>query len=240
MRGPGSTTWNWLNTNYPVQYPSTPDECAEIQRRPAGVQNRPGVGLVASCRDRLGYLGGLHADDGLEQLRSHHGAFSVLPATRLIASRGYGDASSTGHTDHLQPENHHRWPVESLVQLQRRRESAERDHVAGHPAQGRDGQSSAPARATCASDSPGSTGGSTNIHEIMCFQATPDEHFAKFRRPQPEANRQGANRYPGVLRVLQPRHLGRVPDLAVSRPRCDQSQFARASIRPSTGTRPVY
>jgi len=70
----------------------------------------------------------------------------------------------------------------------------------------------------------GSTGGSRNIHEIMCFQADADERVAKLGRPQPKTDRESSDRHAGVFRLLQSRNTGRLAHLAIPGGRYDQSE----------------
>ena len=63
----------------------------------------------------------------------------------------------------------------------------------------------------------GSTGGSRNIHEIMCFQASPQGASASAAGLNQKEYRQSADGYAGLLRVLQSQQLDRLDHLAVPR-----------------------
>ena len=58
----------------------------------------------------------------------------------------------------------------------------------------------------------GSTGGDTNIHEILCFKADPVTTAASGAGAQREAVREGRDRRAGLLRLLQPEQLDRASD----------------------------
>ena len=172
MRGPGSTTWNWLNTNYPVQYPSIGLTNAQ---KSAAVQQACKTGLVWDWSQVAATGSGTSVaytpTTALTNYGAINGAFSVLPATRLIAVEGTSTlrAQATPITYNVKITTggllsfSYSYNGGANLNVITSQDIRPKDAM-GNPL---------PLPANVRFGFAGSTGGSTNIHEIMCFQATP-------------------------------------------------------------------
>ncbi len=159
LRGAGSTTWSWLNTNYPTQYPST-------------LTNAQGAAAVqATCRtgfvwDYSNPTTPVETAIPLNDYAAIANAFSVLPAARPLANeaatmRGQGVPITYNLT--LTPAG--------LLSLSYSYNGGAQQNVITSQDITQGGV--VPIPASVRFGFAGSTGGSRNIHEIMCFQATP-------------------------------------------------------------------
>jgi type IV pilus assembly protein PilY1 len=174
MRGPGSTTWNWLNTNYPVQYPSALTNA----QKSSAVQQACKTGLVWDWSQVAATGTGTSvAYTPTTQLTNYgaiNGASSVLPATKLIAVESV--AGSNILRSQATPITYNvKITTGGLLSFSYSYNGgANLNVITSQDIRLKDAMGNPlPLPANVRFGFAGSTGGSTNIHEIMCFQATP-------------------------------------------------------------------
>ncbi len=165
LRGPGSTTWKSLSTNYPIYYPSTLTNAQGA----AAVQNTCSTGFLW---DYSNPATPVQTTTPAVDYAAIPGAFSVLPATLPLANEAAtmrGQAvpitysltlvPGPGSTERLSLSySYNGGAFQNVVTSQ----DITQGGVLPIPSNVRFGFA-------------GSTGGSRNIHEIMCFQATPTQ-----------------------------------------------------------------
>ena len=159
MRGPGSTTWAWLNANYPLQYPSS-------------LTNAQGAAAVQqSCR--TGHVWDYSnpatpVDTGitLSDYAIIPGAFSLLPNNRKIANE-----AATTRAQAIPIVYNLKITPAGLLSFQYSYNGGALQNVITN--QDITAGGTVPIPANVRFGFAGSTGGSRNIHEIMCFQAFP-------------------------------------------------------------------
>ena len=233
MRGPGSTTWNWLNTNYPVQYPSIGLTNAQ---KSAAVQQACKTGLVWDWSQVAATGSGTSvAYTPTTQLTNYafiKGAASVLPASELIAVESVNGSNilrsqATPITYNVKITTggllsfSYSYNGGANLNVITSQDIRLKDPL-GNPL---------PLPANVRFGFAGSTGGSTNIHEIMCFQATPtntSQSSAGLNQKQTAKVQIGTQVY---FAFYNPSTLAGLPDLPVSRSRRDESQLAQHRFR---------
>jgi len=159
LRGPGSTTWSWLSTNYPAYYPSTLTNWQGAQ----AVQKTCSTGHVWDYSNPISPV-----DTGiaLNDYAAIPGAYSILPAAHQLANEAattraqaipitYNLKVTTGGLLSL-AYSYNGGALQNVITAQ--------DITAG---------GTVPIPSNVRFGFAGSTGGSRNIHEIMCFEATP-------------------------------------------------------------------
>ncbi|HTV97608.1 MAG TPA: hypothetical protein VME42_16505, partial [Steroidobacteraceae bacterium] len=167
LRGPGSTTWSWLSTNYPQYYPST-------------LTNAQGAAAVqASCR--TGYVwdysnpaAPVETGIQLTDYAAIPGAYSLLPNGRKIANESAttrAQAIPITYNLSIVPSTNSAGTSISLLSLSYSYNGGALQNVITN--QDITAGGTIPVPANVRFGFAGSTGGSRNIHEIMCFQATP-------------------------------------------------------------------
>ena len=167
LRGAGSVSWNALNTNYPSEYPST---LSSAQQR-AAVQNTCQTGYLWDYSDPSSPE---ETSTTVPDYTAIPGAYKVLTSVQIANEsaryRGYGTSGTTGSNYGVPITYDLTITPAGLLSL-----SYSYDGGAFQPVIS--GQnitaSNGPIPALVRFGFAGSDGGSTNIHEIMCFQATP-------------------------------------------------------------------
>ena len=167
IRGPGSTTWAWLNANYPIQYPST-------------LTNSQGAAAVeASCRTGFvwDYSNPAAPVETATPLTDYPAlAFSVLPAGRLIANEAAtirGQAVPITYNVQINPTTNVTTgaPMALLSLSYSYNGGALQNVITNQDIFAGIATKNIPANVRFGF--AGSTGGSRNIHEVMCFNANP-------------------------------------------------------------------
>jgi type IV pilus assembly protein PilY1 len=159
MRGPGSTTWSWLNANYPIYYPST-------------LTNGQGAQAVQkTCRtghvwDYSNPASPVDTGIALTDYAVIPGAYSVLPAGKQLANE-----AATTRAQAIPITYNLKVTATGLVSLAYSYNGGALQNVI--TSQDITAGGAVPIPANVRFGFAGSTGGSRNIHEIMCFQATP-------------------------------------------------------------------
>jgi type IV pilus assembly protein PilY1 len=161
MRGAGTIAWNWLTANYPAYYPST----FSAAQQQSAVQNTCRNGVVWNSTTNSAALSAGGAQMPLADYAPIPGAYVELPAGTQIASEAAltrGAATTILYKLKLTEDD--------LLSL-------------SYSINGGAYQAVITGQSIAASNGPlpanflfgfaGSTGGSTNIHEILCFQAEP-------------------------------------------------------------------
>jgi type IV pilus assembly protein PilY1 len=177
VRGTGNVSWSWLNTNYPSYYPSSLTNA----QRAAAVQQTCISGKVMDYSAGVGTATTITVPDyrALSQ--------ALLPSTTQIANegalyRGDGTASRSGATFGVPISYNVKITTDGLLTLSYSiNGGASINVIAGQNIKFQD-----PANPTVVTPLPdqvrfgfaGSDGGSTNIHEVMCFQASPQQTAA--------------------------------------------------------------
>ena len=163
MRGGGSVAWRWLNANYPVQYPTS----LNTAQRASAVQ------LTCSTGELWDYSGGASnpvvaatqppANQPLDYPAIPN-AFSILTSVQIANEAAITRSDATPITYKL------KITTDGLLSLAYSINSG-----AYQPVISSQNITSAngPLPANLLFGFAGSTGGDTNIHEIMCFRATP-------------------------------------------------------------------
>lgn len=159
LRGPGSTTWSTLSTLYPSYYPST-------------LTNAQGAAAVQlTCR--TGYVWDFSnpatpVETGITvpDYAAIPSAFEVLPATRKLANE-----AATMRSQAIPIVYNLRVTPAGLLSLSYSYNGGALQNVITNQDITQGGALQIPANVRFGF--AGSTGGSRNIHEIMCFQATP-------------------------------------------------------------------
>ena len=159
LRGPGSTTWSTLSTLYPSYYPST-------------LTNAQGAAAVQlTCR--TGYVWDFSnpatpVETGITvpDYAAIPSAFEVLPATRKLANE-----AATMRSQAIPIIYNLRVTPAGLLSLSYSYNGGALQNVITNQDITQGGALQIPANVRFGF--AGSTGGSRNIHEIMCFQATP-------------------------------------------------------------------
>jgi type IV pilus assembly protein PilY1 len=158
LRGYGSVSWAYLNNQYPADYPST----LSAAQQQAAVQNTCKTGTLWNYANAASPTNtGTVVPDYAPILN----AYSVLPSGTLIAAEGAG---TRGQATPI---------VYDLVITQNNLLSFKYSLNGGAYNQVISGQnitaSNGALPAALQFGFAGSTGGDTNIHEILCFKATP-------------------------------------------------------------------
>ncbi len=146
LRGAGSITWGWLTANYPADYPAS---------TPAG--NRDGM-VQATCSS-----GKTPSGIAVQDYAAIPSAYSVLPSTVQIANESAQyrpQANPITYDLQITPAG--------LLSLSYSTGGAFQQVISGQDINHINGSQPAGYRFGFA----GSTGGDTNIHEILCFKAT--------------------------------------------------------------------
>jgi type IV pilus assembly protein PilY1 len=159
VRGPGSTTWSALSTAYPLQYPSTLTNAQGA----AAVQNTCRTGFVW---DYSNPASPVQTTTPVPDYAAIPGAFSVLPATRKLANE-----AATMRSQGVPIVYNLKVTTTGLLSLAYSYNGGALQNVITNQDITQGGTLPIPANVRFGF--AGSTGGSRNIHEIMCFQATP-------------------------------------------------------------------
>ncbi len=173
MRGPGSTTWSYLNATYPLQYPAA---LTNAQKSRA-VQQACKTGLVWDW-SQVAAVGApapvaYTPTTTLSNYAAIPGAFSILPNTQPIANE-----SATKRAQAVPITYNVKITTGGLLSFSYSYNGgANLNVISGQDIRPIDPitglRTALPANVRFGF--AGSTGGSTNIHEIMCFQATPSD-----------------------------------------------------------------
>jgi type IV pilus assembly protein PilY1 len=159
MRGPGSTTIAWLSTNYPLYYPAT----LTTAQGAAAAQQACQTGRVWNWSNPAAPV---ETAIPLTNYAAIPGAYSVLPATRQIANE-----TATTRAQAIPITYNLKITPTGLLSLSYTYNGGALQNVI--TAQDITAGGTIPIPANVRFGFAGSTGGSRNIHEIMCFQATP-------------------------------------------------------------------
>ena len=159
LRGPGSTAWSWLSANYPTQYPATLSNAQAA----AAVQNSCRTGYVWDYSDPAAPV---ETSTQLPDYAAIGGAYSVLPASRKLANE-----SATMRSQAVPIVYNLKVTTTGLLSLSYSYNGGALQNVITNQDITQGGTLPIPANVRFGF--AGSTGGSRNIHEIMCFQATP-------------------------------------------------------------------
>jgi type IV pilus assembly protein PilY1 len=175
LRGAGSTAWIYLNATYPKQYPST----LSYSQRASAVQQACQNGYVydwsGSTAPTTPYKNGTGATIALTNYSAIPNAFKILGSTIKIANesalyRGPGPGGQTGGNYGVPITYNLTVSPAGLLSLSYSYNGGVYQPVIT-------GQSITAANGSLPNNVrfgfAGSTGGGTNIHEIMCFQAQP-------------------------------------------------------------------
>jgi type IV pilus assembly protein PilY1 len=157
MRGPGSTTWAWLNANYPTQYPST----LTTAQGAAAVKHTCRTGYVWDYSNPAAPV------ETAIQLPNYPAiGYSLVPTGNPIANE-----SATTRAQAVPITYNLKVTPTGLLSLQYSYNGGAFQNVITNQDITQGGTLPIPANVRFGF--AGSTGGSRNIHEIMCFQATP-------------------------------------------------------------------
>jgi type IV pilus assembly protein PilY1 len=159
LRGPGSTTWSWLSTTYPAYYPSTLTNWQGAQ----AVQKTCRTGHVWDYSNPASPV-----DTGiaLNDYAVIPGAYSILPATHQLANE-----AATTRAQAVPITYNLKVTTSGLLSLAYSYNGGALQNVI--TSQDITAGGALPIPSNVRFGFAGSTGGSRNIHEIMCFQATP-------------------------------------------------------------------
>jgi len=161
LRGAGSVAWNWLHANYPTYYPSS---LSSAQQQSA-VQATCRSGFVWNSATGSPATGTSGSAIPVPDYSPIPGAYVELPYTQKIASE-------TAMNRGTAPTIFYKLDISQNGLL-----SLEYSYNGGAYQPVISGQSisasNGPVPANFLFGFAGSTGGSTNIHEIMCFKAGP-------------------------------------------------------------------
>ena len=163
MRGGGNVAWRWLNANYPVQYPTS----LTIAQRASAVQR------TCSTGELWDYSGGAAnpvvatvqpaANQPLDYPAIQN-AYSILTSVQIANEAAITRSDATPITYKL------KITTDGLLSLAYSVNSGAYQPVISSQ---NITTSNGPLPANLLFGFAGSTGGDTNIHEIMCFRATP-------------------------------------------------------------------
>jgi type IV pilus assembly protein PilY1 len=165
LRGPGSTTWAWLSSTYPSYYPSTGTGALSVAQSAAAVQQACSTGYVWDWSNPAA-----PAETGIQLTDYTAIAESILPPTKPIANESAttrAQAIPIVYNLKIQPSSNNT----SLLSLSYSYNGGALQNVITNQDITQGGTIPVPANVRFGF--AGSTGGSRNIHEIMCFQATP-------------------------------------------------------------------
>jgi type IV pilus assembly protein PilY1 len=161
LRGAGNVAWNWLNTNYPAFYPNS----FSAAQQQAAVRATCGNGLIWNSATWLPATGANGNPIPVADYAPIPGAYVELPYTQKIASE---TAMNRGAANPI---------FYKLTVTQNGLLSLAYSYNGGAYQPVISGQSisasNGPLPANFLFGFAGSTGGSTNIHEILCFKAAP-------------------------------------------------------------------
>lgn len=157
LRGPGSIDWTDLNANYPLQYPST----LTSAQTSAAVQNTCSTGMIWDYSNPSSPV-----NTGTPVTDYPAVAYSLIPAGKLIANE-----SATIRAQAVPIVYNLSITPAGLLSLQYSYNGGAFQNVVSNQDITDGGLYPIPPQVRFGF--AGSTGGSRNIHEIMCFQATP-------------------------------------------------------------------
>lgn len=167
LRGAGSTNWSWLSTNYPSYYPST----LTLAQAASAVQQACHTGYVWDWSNPASPT---ETAIKLADYAVIPGAYSLLPAGRKIANESATTRSQAVpivYNLSVTPSTNTSGTAISLLSLSYSYNGGALQNVITN--QDITANGTIPVPANVRFGFAGSTGGSRNIHEIMCFQATP-------------------------------------------------------------------
>ena len=175
LRGAGSIAWKWLNYFYPVNYPTTGWTLAQQQ---TAVQNTCAAGYLMDYNNKY-YKSTASTDTSSQQSKgiavpdypmitdsNGVGAFKILSTTNPIAAEG---ARSRGDSKNNPITYNVKITQEGLLSFQYSYNGGAWQPVITGSSIKQNGAIPTNFRFGFA----GSTGGSTNVHEILCFNAQP-------------------------------------------------------------------
>jgi type IV pilus assembly protein PilY1 len=169
LRGPGSTTWSWLSTNYPAYYPSTGTNALTVAQSAAAVRQACATGYVWDWSNPAA-----PAETAIQLTDYARLAESILPASKKIANESAttrAQAIPITYNLVITPSTNSSGTGISLLSLSYSYNGGAPQNVISN--QDITAGGTIPVPANVRFGFAGSTGGSRNIHEIMCFQATP-------------------------------------------------------------------
>jgi len=173
IRGPGGITWASLNAAYPVQYPSTLTNAQGA----AAVQNSCRTGFVWDYSNPAAPVQTLTplTDNATANTGDYPAlAFSLLPATKPIANEAATKRSQAvpiTYNLQINPQTTTTGANIALLSLSYSYNGGALQNVISN--QDITNGGTVPVPPNVRFGFAGSTGGSRNIHEIMCFNATP-------------------------------------------------------------------
>jgi len=158
LRGAGTVSWAWLSTNYPALYPST----LSLADQASATRNTCKTGMLW---DYSNPLLPLQTQTAVADYAPIPNAFKVLPAGTTIANE-----AATVRTDGVPITYKLKITANGLLSFAYSYNGgAYQPVITGQDITVGNGPLPAALRFGFA----GSTGGSTNVHELMCFQAAP-------------------------------------------------------------------
>jgi type IV pilus assembly protein PilY1 len=167
LRGAGSTTWYWLSTNYASYYPST----LTLAQAASAVQQACQTGYVWDWSNPASPT---ETAIKLADYAVIPGAYSLLPSGRKIANESAttrAQGTPIVYNLSITPGTNSAGTSISLLSLSYSYNGGALQNVITN--QDITAGGTIPVPANVRFGFAGSTGGSRNIHEIMCFQATP-------------------------------------------------------------------
>lgn len=163
LRGAGNISWPWLNSNYPVQYPSTLNAGQQVD----AVHQTCMSGHVMDYSNVALNPHGVYTATAIPDYGIIPGGNVVLPAGTLLANEGSNKRSNANAmTYRLKISSDGLLSLSYAVNNAAFQQVITRQSITA---------SNGPLPAMLAFGFAGSTGGSDNIHEISCFQAGPGD-----------------------------------------------------------------
>jgi type IV pilus assembly protein PilY1 len=166
LRGSGNVSWYWLNANYPTYYPST----LTTTQQEGAVQNTCETGTLWNYSTSTSHptnTGATSANGGpvLYDYYAIPNAYSVLPGVQIANESATTRAQATPITYDLQITQDGLLSLSYSVNGGATQEVIQNQSITSY---------NGPLPSSFRFGFAGSTGGSTNIHEILCFQAQPN------------------------------------------------------------------
>ncbi len=170
MRGPGSVLWKTLNATYPTQYPST----LSTSQRAAAVRNACQTGILSdwSSGSRVPVVP-ITPLQFTSPGGSNFGNYAVIPTAykNLPATQPIANEAATMRSQAVPITYNLKITAAGLLSLSYIYNSGATQNVITNVDITQGGAYPLPDNVRFGF--AGSTGGSRNIHEVMCFQATP-------------------------------------------------------------------
>jgi type IV pilus assembly protein PilY1 len=160
IRGAGNIAWSWLNSTYPLLFPNS----WTASQQQSAVQNTCASGVLEDYNGNQVAPSGSSTPFAVQDYQAIPGAYTVLSNVQIANETAAKRADATVIAYKL------KLTQDGLLSLSYSYNGAAYQNVIA-----KQSIKNGPLPSSFRFGFAGSTGGSSNVHEILCFQATPSE-----------------------------------------------------------------